>query len=145
MPAGRPTKYNEEILEQARKLALLGLTDQQMADVLGVSRSCLDKWKVAHPEFLRIVKEAKEMADAKMAEALYHRGLGYSHPEEKILVVDGQIERVATVKHYPPDTQAAKFWMMNRQPHLFRDKREVEHSGTVTLEEMLTDSNEDDN
>ena len=36
-----------------------------------------------------------------------------------------------TVKHYPPDTQAASLWLRNRQPQLWRDKTEVAVDATV--------------
>ena len=32
MPAGRPSKFKDEYIEQARKLAALGATDQEIAD-----------------------------------------------------------------------------------------------------------------
>ena len=34
-------------------------------------------------------------------------------------------------KHYPPDTKAALRWLMNRQPALWRDRQEVNVTGTV--------------
>ncbi len=34
-----------------------------------------------------------------------------------------------TVKHYPPDTQAASLWLRNRQPDKWRDKLTHEHAG----------------
>jgi hypothetical protein len=34
-------------------------------------------------------------------------------------------------QHYPPDTKAALRWLMNRQPALWRDRQEVDVTGTV--------------
>lgn len=31
------------------------------------------------------------------------------------------------IEHYPPDTTAAIFWLKNRQPAKWRDKKEVEN------------------
>ena len=31
------------------------------------------------------------------------------------------------IEHYPPDTTAAIFWLKNRQPGKWRDKKEVEN------------------
>ena len=34
-------------------------------------------------------------------------------------------------EHYPPDTQAASLWLRNRQPAKWRDRQEVNHTGTM--------------
>ena len=34
-------------------------------------------------------------------------------------------------EHHPPDANAAFRWLMNRQPERWRDKREVEHIGSL--------------
>ena len=39
-------------------------------------------------------------------------------------------------KHYPPDTKAALRWLMNRQPALWRDRQEVNVTGS--LEQRLS-------
>jgi len=49
---GRPTKYKKEYDEQVYKFALLGLTDVEMADVLGVDEKTFNTWKTKHPTFL---------------------------------------------------------------------------------------------
>ena len=37
----------------------------------------------------------------------------------------------APTSHYPPDTQAASLWLRNRQPAKWRDRQEVNHTGTL--------------
>ncbi|MBY4947010.1 helix-turn-helix domain-containing protein [Cupriavidus respiraculi] len=125
----RPSSYKPEFAEQARKLCLLGATDKEMADVFGVSETTLNNWKTAHPEFLVSLKAGKDEADANVADRLYQRAMGYSHPAEKIVVVAGAIERVAYTEHYPPDTTAAIFWLKNRKKREWRDKIDHEMTG----------------
>lgn len=127
---GRPTLYDpEKHPEQVKRLCLLGITDAQIAKVLLISEATLNSWKHSHPEFLESMREGKEVADANVAAALYHRAVGYSHDDEEIKVVDKAIERVPVVKQYPPDTQAIRLWLMNRQPHLFRERTVTEITG----------------
>ena len=133
---GRPTEYRDHFPEQARKLCLLGATDESLADFFGVSMSCVAKWKVAHPEFLHALKEGKEIADAKVAESLFNRACGFSTKEAKVASVDGKITDIVEVdKHYPPDATAAIFWLKNRQPKSWRDRVEQR----VTLSEDFDD------
>jgi hypothetical protein len=126
---GRPTAYKSEYAEQAYKLCLLGATDGKMADFFGVSEQTVNAWKLAHADFLESITRGKESADAEIAQALFHRAKGYSHPEVDIRVVALDIVQTPLVKHYPPDTQAASLWLRNRQPKLWRDKQDLEHSG----------------
>ena len=52
-------------------------------------------------------------------------------------------------KHYPPDTKAALRWLRNRQPDVWRDRQEVNVTGTLqhrllqmTPEERIKDAEE---
>ena len=129
---GRPAKYKEEYNEQARKLCLLGATDKELADFFNVCEATINNWKIKHPSFLESIKKGKEIADATVAEKLFHRATGYSHEEVKLSQSEGKFtdEKVVT-KHYAPDATAAIFWLKNRQPDKWRDKQEVDHSGEI--------------
>ncbi|USE79494.1 helix-turn-helix domain-containing protein [Cupriavidus gilardii] len=129
MEMARPSSYREEYAEQARKLCLLGATDKEMADFFGVSEQTLNAWKNAHPEFLEALKKGKAQADADVADRLYQRAMGYSHPAVKIMVVGGEVKQEPYTEHYPPDTTAAIFWLKNRARTKWRDKVDQEISG----------------
>lgn len=125
---GRPSKYDpEKTPEQAYKLCLLGATDKELADFFGVAESTLNKWKIDYPEFSEALNRGKVDADARVAQSLYHRALGYEHPDTDIRVVNGEIVITPTIKRYPPDTAAAIFWLKNRQRGKWRDKIEHDH------------------
>ena len=135
MAGGRPSDYKEEFCEQAYKLCLLGFTDVELGVFFGVCEKTINNWKHDHGEFLQSIKEGKDIADSEMAVSLYQRGLGYSHPEQKIFNDNGKPMVVDTVKHYPPDTGAAMAWLKNRQPNKWRDKTEVDNvNHNVSLE-----------
>ncbi len=143
---GRPTKYKEEYIEQAFKLCLLGATNDQLADFFDVAASSIDLWISQHAEFAEAIRRGKQVADAEVANSLYRRALGYSHPEDKIFNNAGEEMVVQTTKHYPPDTTAAIFWLKNRQKAQWRDRTEkevsgpnggpIEHNATVITSEM---------
>lgn len=122
---GRPTLYQEAYAEQAFKLCLLGATNEQLADFFGVAVATIHNWKDAHPEFLDALKAGKEEADSRVAQSLYRRALGYEHSAVKILSYEGESFEHEYTEKYPPDTTAAIFWLKNRQPHLWRDRKEV--------------------
>lgn len=140
---GRKATYQPAFAVMARKIARLGATDKELADILGVSESTLARWKRDHVEFLAALKEGKTLADATVADRLYQRAIGYKHKAVKILTVamgnnqGSEVQEVPYIEHYPPDTTAAIFWLKNRRPNDWRDKQAVEHSGTVTLADLV--------
>lgn len=143
---GRTTGYKPEFDDQAYKLTLLGLTDTEMSAFFQISEQTLNSWKKLHPSFLVSIMQGKELADAKVADALYHRALGYKHDAVKIMQVDGEVVQVPYTEHYPPDTQAASLWLRNRQPHKWRS-RDVDGDTSkelkITIQGGLSDSTPD--
>jgi hypothetical protein len=110
------------------------LTDAELAHAFDIEESTLNLWKNAHPEFMESIINGKEKADAEVAEKLWHRALGYSHPEEKIFVDKGEVIRADTTKHYPPDTAAAFIWLKNRRGQQWRDKQEIDVTSNGPLQ-----------
>lgn len=130
---GRPSKYRPEAVEQARKLAMLGLTDIEMAKFFEVSERTFHDWKRAHPEFLQAIKAAKDLADADVVASLYHRATGYSHPDVHISNYQGEVTVTPITKHYPPDPTSMIFWLKNRQAAKWRERPTLMDGDDVPL------------
>ena len=144
---GRPTKYKEEYVKQVEKLCLLGATNEQIADFFSISTSTLYEWGQAHEEFSSALKKGKILADAEIAKSLYKRANGYVAPDLDIKMYNGEIIETPYMKHYPPDTAAAIFWLKNRQPKIWRDNQKIEHSGKVevtSLGSLIDELSEDE-
>jgi hypothetical protein len=124
---GRPSKFDKAFIDQARKFCLLGATNVDLGRMFEVDTKTIDRWLAEKPEFRRAVKAGREEADAHVADRLFARATGYSHPAVKIMAVDKVVERHEYTEHYPPDTAAAFIWLKNRQPQRWRDKVEVDN------------------
>lgn len=133
---GRPSKFSPDMLPQIEKLCILGATDADVADFIGIRLSTLYKWKIDHPGFSDSLKRGKEVADATVEDRLFKRATGYSHEAVKIFMPAGAENPVYApyVEHVPPDPTSMIFWLKNRRPDLWRDKHEVVQSGTVIHE-----------
>jgi len=70
---GRPTKYKPEYAEKAEKLALLGMTDVQLAEHFGIAESNFYQWQQRFPEFQEALKKGKIDADAAVVESLFKK------------------------------------------------------------------------
>lgn len=99
--------------------------DKEIAELLGISVATLNNYKTKYPEFLESLKRGKEVADSKVVESLFHRAIGYSHPDIHISNYQGTITKTALIKHYPPDPTSMIFWLKNRMPEQFRDRQEI--------------------
>jgi len=125
----RPKKEcKPEYYKQAYKLCLLGATDKELADFFEVSERQINYWKKDYPEFLQSIKRGKSIADAEVADKLFQRATGYEVQETKVFQHNGNIVTYDMIKHFPPDTPAAIFWLKNRNPSKWRDK--IEHGIT---------------
>ena len=113
---GRPSTYDPCFAPRAHRLALLGMTDVEVADQFGISPDTLYEWGRRHPEFSVALQAGKSEADARVAEALFERARGAKVPAVKIFMPPGSAEPIYApyTEHLPPDTNAAVRWLMNR-------------------------------
>lgn len=136
---GRPTDYKKSFAKQAEKLCLLGATDDELADFFEVHRSTIYRWKHEHSDFCDAIKSGKEASDERVERSLYQKATGYNVKEQQAIKVKLEqhregVEVVDVERHVPADTTAAIFWLKNRRSGAWRDKQDIEHSGTIATE-----------
>jgi hypothetical protein len=129
---GRPSQWDPIFEGRTYKYALMGATNEKIAEFLGISISTFERWQRERPEFKRCLEKGRHDADATVARTLFKKATGYYKRTEKA-TASGQ---VVTVKEYfPPDTGSAIFWLKNRKPETWRDKQQHDHMHTLTLSE----------
>lgn len=112
-----------------------GLTDEQIAHNIGISRETLRVWKNNYPVISGTLKKGKEIVDFEVENALLKRALGYNAKVQKTFKMkevyydeDGrrcerEYLKVGTDEvHIAADTAAQIFWLKNRRPDKWRDK-----------------------
>lgn len=117
-----------------------GLSDKQIAHNIGITQTTLYEWQKRFPELSEALKKGKEVVDREVENALLKRAMGYEYTEvtqEPVKNKDtGEVQMRVTkrvTKQIVPDVTAQIFWLKNRKPNEFRDKRDVELSGHVDL------------
>lgn len=90
-----------------------GLTDEDIAANMGISRSTLNDWKNKHSDISDTLKKGKEVVDRQVENALLKEAL------------DGNITAII-------------YWLNNRKPDKWRNKRtvEVEETPDAASKEM---------
>ena len=103
-----------------------GLTQQQIANNLGISIDTLIENKKKYSEFNNALKKGKEVIDFEVENALLKKALGYTITLNKQKVTkDGDVVDITEEVHVPPDTTAQIFWLKNRKKEQWREKVEV--------------------
>lgn len=121
-----------------------GLTDEQIAANMGISPKTLYRWKEQYCQICQSLKRGKEVVDRQVENALLQKALGFKDTVRRAIkckeVIYDNGKRISEKEHIeyadeevyvPPDTTAQIFWLKNRKPDKWRDKQNMELSGSV--------------
>lgn len=117
-------QWDERELDTVRKICeLFAAKTEELAEFFGVETEVFETWLTANPELDRVIARGNLLADARVAERLHRRATGYTHRARKVIGETAQGEPVvaAVEEYHPPNLEAAKFWLCNRQPDHWRD------------------------
>ena len=90
-----------------------GLTDEQIANNLGISKTTFYKFKDEHIELFELLKKGKE-------------------------VVDYQVENALLKNALEGNTTAQIYWLNNRKPKQWRNKQDIDISNNgISLAEAI--------
>ena len=116
-PGGRPTKYDPAFCDEVIELGKQGKSQVQIACALDVDPATLRNWTEAHPEFLLALTRAK------------------AH-EQDWWETKGQ-EAVDKGEMSGPGATVWKKSMEARFRNDYTERKEVEHSGAIAIDERL--------
>ena len=145
-------KYEEWLTEDGLLLiaawARNGLTLEQIAGNMGIARETLRQWRKDHAAISAALKITKELADIEVENALYKRALGYKYIETTTETGDKGTKVTVVEKRMAPDVTAQIFWLKNRKPFEWRDRKnevEADESGETGVALMPDASKGGDN
>jgi hypothetical protein len=107
-PPGQPTKYRPELCDEIVAIMSKGLSATAAAAELNICRKSLYNWEAEHPDFAT----ALDMGRTKRQAFLEKRLLGASEG---------------------PVVTSSIFALKNAAPKDWREKQEVEQTGTLTI------------
>ena len=123
-----PTNGDYIDYKLVRTLAKDGWTNREIADALDISVRTFYRKQAVDPKFKEAVKDWKLGANERAERSLHEQVCGYNYTELKeVLDADGKVlETVRLTKHQPPNSTATVFFLKNRMPNEYRDRRETE-------------------
>lgn len=112
---------------------------------MNIAESTLHEWKKKYSVLSESLKRGKEVVDRQVENALLKRALGYEFEETTHeLTEDGMRVTKVITKQQAPDTTAQIFWLKNRKPEEWRDKKETEVSGSMTVKNPFANLSEEE-
>ncbi len=134
----RPSKYETHVaprFEEIKDWVRNGATDEEVAKRLGIAYSTFKEYKNEFSAFSAILKEGKEIVDARVENALFERALGGKvtlkrpYKVKRVIFENGkkvrEEEEIVSAdyeEYIPPDTTAQIFWLKNRRAKQWREK-----------------------
>lgn len=143
---GSPAHWKIDYTRQIFWLALLGITEIEMANVIGISLALFNHWKKTHPDFMNALSKGKMEAPAVAADALFRVGVGFEHDAVKhfpnrVKEYDSKTGKLVKeyteiidhpyTKKYPPNVAALKAFLAAKHPEIWGDRSEVVHTGEI--------------
>jgi len=108
MGAGRPTKFREDLMGDAKLLAGLGFTEENLCTYWDISPRTLARWKKRNSELCQAIKKGKMNATISVTKSVYNQALR-------------------------GNMTASIFWLTNQAPELWQDRRNL-----VKLNQQIT-------
>lgn len=140
----------EEGLLKLEGWARDGLTEEDIAKNVGISRSTLNDWKKKFSNISDTLKKGKEVADRMVENALFQNAIGKVYKVQKPIKVKEvtyengkrikEIESVVYAEEevvIPPNTAAQIFWLKNRKSKDWREKQDISVKDNTNQKEKL--------
>jgi len=123
-----PRVWNEHRLKQAYELALLGVSDERMAIVMGVNVNTISYWKRTNPRFLSAYMAGKDPANAEVARNFYLNCID-RYVREQVVAVNtrtGKVVKVWVKKFLRGDKWAQKQWLATKLRDIWAESTKME-------------------
>lgn len=107
-----------------------GAIDEDVYKKLAISKDTFYRYVKEHSDLSDIRKKGKEVIDVQVENALLKRALGYEYEETTQEIrkdEDGKKKTVVkkVTKHVAGDVAAQIFWLNNRRPDSWMNKRDI--------------------
>ena len=116
---GRPGKYESHVepyLDEIKDMALV-MTEEQIAETLGIGYTTFRKYKNEYPALMDSLKNGRKQLVFQLKSTLIERAKGFHYKESKVIKEDGVItkEEIYT-KFALPDVAANNLLLKNYDP-----------------------------
>lgn len=129
----RPTKWETHVyprLGEIQQWFQEGMNAEDIIVKLGIGKTTWYEYIDKHPMLAELVKWSRSVTISRVENSLLKAALGYEYEEIKTIVEEDKngkkrtrIEKVK--RHQPPNPTAMIFYLKNRAPNEWNDRREI--------------------
>lgn len=143
---------NEDGLLRIKGWARDGLTDKDIATKkIGIGERTFTDWKRKHKAISAALKEGRAPVDTQIEDSMVKSAMGFKVKEKKAFKVkttkkkDGMeiteehMEVVEVERFVDPVVVAQIFWLKNRKPDYWKDKRETVDTNAIDKLDRILD------
>jgi hypothetical protein len=126
--AGARGKYDEDFPLLVQGYARRGLTDKAICECLRISQDTFYQYIKRYPEFSEALKKGRAPIDIEVENALLKNALGFEYEEVHTEITKNgdkqNVKKKIITKKQPPNLGAQIFWLINRLPELWKQRKE---------------------
>lgn len=129
----RPSKFETHVLPRFTEIQQWcqeGLTNEQMCDKLDIAPASWYEYASKHPIFSELINWSKSVTINRVESSLFKLAMGYEYEEIKTIIEEDKngkkrtrIEKIK--RHQPANPTAMIFYLKNRAPNEWNDRREI--------------------
>jgi hypothetical protein len=129
----RPTKWETKILphlSDIQKWIEAGVTIDEICERIDIAPSSWFEYANKHEVLKNLIDWSRSVTNSRVESSLLKAAMGYEYEEIKSVIEEDKngkkrtrIEKVK--RHMPPNPTAMVFWLKNRAPNEWNDRREI--------------------
>lgn len=115
-------RYNQRLHDElAYRMARDCVLMEDIAAKIGISFPAFTNWRSKYKSFSLALQKGIADINKNVESAFCKRALGFEYTEITNSAKNGYSTKTI---YFPPDTNAGKFWLMNRMPDDWKDRQE---------------------
>lgn len=133
----KPTfRVTSEVLKEVEELSSQSMENWQIWESLGIKRSLFYELKKDNVEFADALERGRRKTIQRVVDAVVKRAEGFEHTEVhkrvrfrdetgKLLDEPRMVVEKEVVKYFPPNVEAQRFYLANKDPDNWKEKLEL--------------------
>lgn len=125
-------------IDRAAAASVTCKSTKEFCEFLELAPVTFNAWCKSYPSYRKAVWAWRDVATSEIEVAMAKRAIGFKKTTRRDVVTKtGQVETLINETYYPPDPTAAQFWLKNRAPNDWQDKKEIDVNVNANIRAWL--------
>jgi hypothetical protein len=124
-------------IDRARVAAITCKSTKEFCDFLELDPISFKHWCIKYPAYERAVMSWRTHATNEIELAMAKRAIGFTKTTKRDVITKNGVETLINETYYPPSETAGQFWLKNRAPNDWQDKKEIDVNVNANIRAWL--------